>query len=151
MSTTQAQTDQSGPPPSAYELRNRMEQIRTRLDGDVDGLVSHAQRLADWRYYLRAYPWASLAVVAAVGYFAVPRRVEINSPDAETLERLARKNRLVVKHAPKGEEKKSLAASMANMVGHMMLRAGVAYMGQQAGKVLGHQAAEAPPEKVSQT
>ncbi|MFG0295580.1 MAG: hypothetical protein ACF8PG_06705 [Maioricimonas sp. JB045] len=151
MSTTHQQLEQNGLPPSAYEIRNRMERIRTRLDGDVDGLMTNAQRLADWRYYVRAYPWASLAVVAAVGYFAVPRRVEITSPDAETLERLARKNRLVVKHAPRGEEKKSLVGSVANMVGNTLLRAGIAYMGQQAGRVLGEQAASSPRQEVPQT
>ncbi|MCA9024327.1 MAG: hypothetical protein KDA86_03850 [Planctomycetaceae bacterium] len=130
------------------EIRRQMDIIRANLGGEVDGLVSNAQQLVDWRHYVRAFPWGSLGVAAALGYFAVPRRLEITSPDADTLERLAKNNRLVVKHTPRGEEKRGLLMSVANLTGNMLLRAGLAYVGQQIGKIVGDHAAQPSPEGV---
>ena len=138
MSTTQHQPD---------EIRRQMDTIRASLGGEVDGLVSNAQQLVDWRHYVRSFPWGSLGVAAALGYFAVPRRLEITSPDQETLGKLAKNNRLVVKHKPRGEEKRGLLMSVANLTGNMLLRAGLAYAGQQFGKIVGDQAAQESPQE----
>ncbi len=134
---------------TAYEIRQEMNRIRGNLPADVDGLMSNAQQLVNWRHYVRAFPWGSLGVAAALGFFAVPRRLEIQSPDAKTLEKLAKQNRLVIQHSPRGEEKQGVMVSMANLLGNMLLRAGIAYVGQQAGRVLGHQAAEADPQPIT--
>ncbi len=134
---------------NASDIRREMDQIRASLGGDVHGLVTNAQRLIDWRHYVSAFPWASLGVAAAIGYFAVPRKLEIVSPDAETLQQLARDNRLVVEHKPQGHEKRSVMMSAANVVGNVVLRAGLAYFGQQVGKLFGEQAANDPSHEVS--
>lgn len=134
--------------PHPDEIRRQMDVVRANLGGEVNGLVSNAQQLIDWRHYVRAFPWGSLGVAAALGYFAVPRKLEITSPDQETLAKLAKNNRLVVEHRPKGEEKRGVLTSIANLTGNMLLRAGLAYAGQQLGKVVGAQAAETSPEEV---
>ncbi|MCA9077888.1 MAG: hypothetical protein KDA93_22865 [Planctomycetaceae bacterium] len=144
--TTDATPDEQQ---SAYAIRHEMDRIRGNLPADVDGLMSNAQQLVDWRHYVQTYPWASLGVATALGYFAVPRKLEIQSPDAETLEKLAKENRLVVQHSPKGEEKKGVMVSMANLMGNMLLRAGMAYVGQQIGRVLGDQAADVETQTVT--
>ena len=54
---------------------------------------------------------------------------------------LPKENRLVVQHEPEVREKPGVMATMFNLTGNMLLRAGIAYLGQQAGKVFGDQAA----------
>ena len=115
----------------ANDLRRQMSTIRANLGGEVSGLISNAQQLTDWRHYVRSFPWGSLAVATAIGYFAVPRKLEISSPDPETLEKLAKDHRLVVQHTPKGEEKRGVMSSVANVAGNAILRAALAYAGQQ--------------------
>lgn len=132
---------------AADAIRREMDTIRANLGSDVDGLMSNAQQLTDWRHYVRQFPWPSLGAVLALGYFAVPRKLEIVSPDEKTLRKLAKHNRLVVEHQPRGEEKRGLLMSLANLTGNMLLRAGIAYVGQQAGKVFGEQAAEPVPQE----
>ena len=123
-------------------IRAEMAQIRCDLNDDVEGLVEHAREMTDWRYYVRAYPLASAAAVAALGYLAVPRRPEIVSPDAETLAQLAKRHQLVVVDRPKAERQKTLSGSLFNLVASLAMRGIMAYVGQQAGKVMGHKAAE---------
>ncbi|MCA9110738.1 MAG: hypothetical protein KDA52_12365 [Planctomycetaceae bacterium] len=139
----------NSPVANADEIRRRMDIIRSNLGGDVHGIVSNAQQLVDWRHYVRAFPWGSLGVALSLGYFAVPRRLEITSPDAETLEKLARNNRLVVNHKPRGEERSGLVMSAASLAGNILLRAALAYAGQQVGKLVGEQAGRESEQEVS--
>lgn len=135
----------------AQEIQLRMGAIRAQLGDEVQGIVGNARQMVDWRHYVQAFPWGSLAVAASLGYFAVPRRLEIIRPDKETLEQLAKDNHLVVKHETKGEERPGVVVSLANLAGNMLLRAGIAYVGQQAGKLFGEQAAQVPPEHARTT
>ena len=124
------------------KIRAEMAQIRCDLNDDVEGLVEHAREMADWRYYVRAYPLASAVAVAALGYLAVPRKTEIISPDAKTLAELAKKHQLVVVDRPKAEKQRTLSGSLFNLVASLAMRGIMAYIGQQAGKVMGQKAAE---------
>lgn len=135
--------------PRHEALRRQMADIRAVLDDEVDEFADDARGLVDWQQYVAAYPLASLAAATALGYLVVPRRLEVVSPDAETLEKLARKNRLVVEHHPRGEERPGFLASALSMVGNVLLRATIAYVGRQAGRILEGQASEAPPQQVA--
>lgn len=130
------------PQPTADSIRREMDAIRTNLHVDMDRLVVNARHLTNWKHYVRSFPWASVGVAAALGYIAVPRKLEIRSPDREALEQLAKDNRLVVQHAPKGEERRGVLMSAANLLGNMLLRAGIAYAGQQAGRIFGEHASK---------
>ena len=55
-------------------IRQQMAQIRHELHQDVRGVVVNAEAVTDWRRYYRMYPWPSLAVALAIGYFIVPKR-----------------------------------------------------------------------------
>jgi hypothetical protein len=55
------------------EIRRKMAQIRRELHEDVREVVAGAEGVTDWRRYVRSYPWASVGVVTAVGFLAVPR------------------------------------------------------------------------------
>lgn len=123
-------------------IRAEMAQIRCDLNDDVEGLVEHAREMTDWRHYVKTYPWASVAAAAALGYFAVPKKSQIISPDEKTLAALARKNQLVVVDRPKAEKRRTLSGSLFNLVASLAMRGIMAYVGQQAGKMMGQQAAE---------
>ena len=88
------------PESQADEICRSMQELREELDDDVHQIKRSAATLADWHYYIRNYPWASMGTAALVGYLLVPRKLEIESPDAKTLEKLAKKHRLVVEHQP---------------------------------------------------
>lgn len=135
--------------PTAEDIRHQMNTIRSNLGGEVDGIVANAQQLTDWRHYVRSFPWASLGAAAALGFAAVPRKLQILSPDKETLAQLARENRLVVQQQTEVSQRPGVVASMFNLAGNMALRAGIAYLGQQAGKIFGEQAADEPATEVS--
>lgn len=89
----------------AQEIRRAMYQLRQELDEDVHQVKESAATLTNWKHYFKNYPWASMGVAAVVGYLVVPRRLEIQSPDAATIAKLAKKNRLVVEHQPKNQAK----------------------------------------------
>lgn len=129
------------------QIQRQMRQIRLHLDDDVGGIVAGAQQMTDWRRYVAAFPWGSVAAAVAVGYLVVPRKTEIVRPDVETLEKLAKRQQLVVEpNAAAHARKPSMAETAFNLLGNMIVRAGIAYAGQQFGKIFGEQAAE--PERV---
>ena len=134
---------------SAEEIRAELQRTRGRLLDEAIAVRGGARELADWRYYVRRFPWAALGAAGALGYLAIPRRLEIMSPDAKTLETLAKKNHLVVETKPQAAQKTSLVDTMLTMTGNVLLRAGTAYVGQQLGKLFGEAAADTPPHKAS--
>lgn len=134
---------------TAEQIRAELRHARGRLIVDASAVAGGARELADWRYYVRRYPWAALGVAGAVGYFAIPRRLEIMSPDAKTLEHLAKRNKLVVETRPPAAQKTNLMDTLLTMTGNVLLRAGTAYVGQQIGKIFGETAADAPSRETT--
>ncbi len=59
--------------PSAEEIQRQMAKLRGALEQEVQGVVSSAQTLSDWRYHFRAHPGLFCAVAATVGFVLVPR------------------------------------------------------------------------------
>ncbi len=62
------------------EIRRHMAQIRHELHEDVQGVVRGAEATADWRRYIRNYPWAAMGLAFGVGYLIVPRRPRPQMP-----------------------------------------------------------------------
>lgn len=122
-------------------IRTEMQHVRRDIADDMEDVVESTRQMTDWHSYVNRYPLLCLGAVAAVGFIVVPKRVEIMSPDADTLLRLAKKNKLVVENAPKAQAKSGLAGTLLGLVGSAVLRAGIAYAGQNVGKVLGESAA----------
>jgi len=56
------------------DIRRRMAQIRRELHEDVEEVVAGAEAVADWRRYVRMYPWAAVGIAATLGYLIVPKR-----------------------------------------------------------------------------
>ncbi len=138
-------------PLSAEQIREEMARVRRELNLNYGEVVENARDMADWRYYVRRYPWASLGVAAALGYLAVPNRVELIRPDASELLKLAKKNKLVVEPKPAAQPKSSVGNALFNMLASMLVRGAIAYMGQKAGKTAGATAAQAEQESQSQS
>ena len=134
------------PAPTADEIRRQMCSIREQLPHEADEVIAGARQLVQWRYYVREYPWASLGVAAALGYLAIPRRLEIMRPDPADIAKLAKNNQLVVRQQPETAQRRSMVDTAVAMAGNALLRASVAFVSQQAGKWVGHLAADVPPE-----
>ena len=56
------------------EIRRHMAQIRRELHEDVQGVVRGAEATADWRRYVKNYPWVALGLAFGVGYLIIPRK-----------------------------------------------------------------------------
>ncbi|HEY2157016.1 MAG TPA: hypothetical protein VGH33_15415 [Isosphaeraceae bacterium] len=63
------------------EIRRKMAWIRRELREDVLGVVESAEEITDWKHYIRDYPWASVALAAAVGFMLVPKRRTVKSAE----------------------------------------------------------------------
>ena len=125
------------------QICHRMAAIRRDMHDEVDGIVENAKELVDWKYYVRQWPWAAVASAAAVGYLMVPRKIEVMRPDAATLAKLAKDNRVVVESQPQTAAKSSsLVSTILSLAANTALRAGVAYAGQQLESAFGTAAAE---------
>lgn len=136
------------PPRDADAIRLEMANVRSTLDENVHELVTNARNLTDWRYYVKAAPWGAVGAAMAVGYFIVPRRVQIVQPDADEIAKLAKRHQIVVEHKAKAEAKQGGPAQLVmTMLANAMLRAATAYVSQQAGKVFGQQVADKPQEQ----
>ena len=126
--------------PKADSLRHEMAQVRQELQDDVGDVVENAKELTDWHHYVRRYPFACVGAALAIGYLVVPQKVAVMSPTAEQLEKLAKRDHLVVKPSPTsgapspGWKSKALAFGA-----NLLLRSVVTYVGQRAGKFIGEQ------------
>ncbi len=130
-------------PLTADQIRDEMAHVRRDLNLNYGEVVDNARDMADWRYYVRSYPWAAIGLGVAVGYLVVPNRTELISPSAEELLKLARKNKLVVEPKPTAEPKSSVGSAVFNMMASMLVRGLISYVGQKAGKTAGKETAKA--------
>ncbi|WP_166819711.1 hypothetical protein [Thalassoroseus pseudoceratinae] len=115
----------------ASQIRQSMAYVRHELDDEVDDIRESAHTLADWHYYIKNYPWASLGAAAVIGYLVVPRKLVIERPDPETLEKLARKNHLVVDRKPEKQARTGLLGTAFSFVGGLVLKTAMAQVGHQ--------------------
>lgn len=91
----------------------------------------HAKRLTDWRYYVKAFPWACLAGAVTIGYLAVPNRRDILTPDVDDLAELARRNQLVVQRRPKPTKSVSAANAALSLLANVLMRGAAHYIRQR--------------------
>jgi hypothetical protein len=122
-------------PPRADAVRERMQQLRCEIDGDVEDMAASARTMVDWRHYVKTYPWVCLGAAVALGFLIVPKRPRAIRPDLATLTDMAKTGRLVVKPAPAATEGliEALLATAANIA----VRRATAYLGQSVERLLG--------------
>lgn len=131
-------------PQTAEEIRRRMQRTRQRVRAEVDEVVQDARQLADWRYYPERFPWATLSAALVLGYAAIPRRLEVIAPNADTVEELARRHKLVVSTKPVTGAGRGVLDLLLAWTGKSLLRAGMAYMGQHVSHLVRNTVEETP-------
>ena len=115
------------------EIRRMMSQIRHELHEDVQGVIEGAEAAADWRSYIRDYPWAAVGAVFAVGYLFAPRRRRRPAPTihlapAEVARSVGVEPSRFAAMAPEPKKKgKGLFRTLIGMVAPLALKAGQGY------------------------
>jgi len=113
----------------ADEIRRQMAYVRSELHRDAEGLAANARVMADWRYYVRRYPWVSMAAAAAVGYLVVPHKPSVLRPDVDTLVRMAKNNGLLLKPQKEPEGRGGWAGSLLGLLASVAMRQAMAHFG----------------------
>ena len=114
--------------PSAEDIQRQMRQVRYELGEDVDEIVENARILADWKHYVRTYPWVCLGVAAAAGFMIVPSRTHIVRPDAKELAAWAKSQKLVIEPASQAKPRTSLMGTVGGMAANALLQGGLAVL-----------------------
>ena len=116
------------------EVRDEMAALRNEVSTDVSGVLGSARELADWRYYVRRFPWQCLSVATLAGFWLVPRRAEVITPDPDALLDLAAEDRVVI------AEKPELQATGTHGLGRRLVKAtarfGLILLGHEIGEML---------------
>jgi len=129
---------------SVEDLQRDMAAIRRDLPDHVEGVAEQARTLADWRCYIRNYPWACVALAAAVGYLAVPPRRRIIRLDAESIAEWADRNG-VDWHKPKRKSRSGgIAQRLIETAAKAALGAGAAYLGRRVNRLFSEGSQAAP-------
>ena len=116
------------------DICRQVNEVRCNLVNDVEELVESARTLADWRYYVRAYPWVCLAGAAAAGFLAVPSRLEVLRPSADALEELVRRKQLTVTSNGPAHAGTGIGGVVVGMLVNAALRGATSYLGQSAAR-----------------
>jgi len=116
------------------QIHNEMARLRDALHDDVQEVARGTRRMADWRFYVRRYPWACVGAAFAVGFLLVPKRSEPEalSPDVDTLLQLAKDRRLVIR--PRGD--RHVSGGMLTRLAETAVRVVVSQAARQAGRHL---------------
>ena len=122
-------------PPRADAVRERMQQLRCEIDGDMEDVSASARTMVDWKHYVKTHPWVCLGAVAALGFLIVPKRSRAIRPDLGTLTDLAKTGHPIVK--PASAAARGLVDALVATVVSIAVREATAYLGQSAGKLLG--------------
>ncbi|MEO8494315.1 MAG: hypothetical protein ABI614_04545 [Planctomycetota bacterium] len=130
--------------PESNDILQRMEEVRSDLDEDVQEIVEGVRDMRDWRSYVRTYPWVCVGAALAVGCIIVPRRGMAMQPIAKTLAELAKQSRLAA--TPGLSEKNNTSGLVLAFVGRLVLREAASFVGQQAREFLATQAGKSPQD-----
>jgi len=108
-----------------------MAQLRRELTHDVEDVARSAKAMASPSYYVRKFPWATLAVAAGMGYLLIPKKKQVIKPDMEALAELIRKNQVNVNTGKVAEESQGMVKTLAVMGLTWAAKAGMNYIIQQ--------------------
>src|SRR6476660_478798 len=112
------------------KIRKRMSELRRELVYDVQDVSRSAKAMASPSFYIRKFPWATLAVAAGVGYMLIPKKKQVVQPDMEALAELVRKNQVNI-NTKAAEPSQGMMASLAVMGLSWAAKAGLNYVVQQ--------------------
>jgi hypothetical protein len=118
------------------DLQRDMAAIRRDLPEHVEDVVERARALADWRYYIRHYPWLSLGVAAALGYLLVPQRRRVIRLDADTIAEWADRNGVDWGKAKRSGRGGGVTQRLLETAARAAVGAGAGYLGRQLNNLL---------------
>lgn len=122
----------------ANEVRRRMSELRADLDYNVHQVSENARALADWKYYPRRFPWATMALTAAAGYLVVPKRALAQSANGEVPGSEARQKRFSAARKEKANFTEGLASYLVSILAAGIMRAGTAYLKESLSGKISH-------------
>ena len=130
------------------KICRRMAELRRELAYDMQDVSRSAKAMASPSFYIRKFPWATLAVAAGVGYMLIPKKKQVVQPDMKALAELVRKNQVNIS-TTKAAETQGMVKSLAVMGLTWAAKAGMNYVLQQmttaASKAKTPQAAPSSP------
>jgi hypothetical protein len=119
------------PEDPAETIRRRMAELRRELTHDVADVSRSAKAMASPSFYIRKFPWATLAIAAGVGYMLIPKKKPAVPPDMEALAELLRKNQVHINTAKAAEESPGMVKTLAVMGLTWAAKAGMNYVIEQ--------------------
>jgi hypothetical protein len=124
----------------ADDIQRQMRDIRAELRDDVKDLISSAHDMRDWTRYVRAYPWLCVGLAAAAGYVLVPTRPLVVHPDPDSLFKLAKEHKLVMKpeDGPVEKRKGGLVSKLLSVAMAAALNGGMRLVTQQLTEAVAH-------------
>jgi hypothetical protein len=122
-------------PPRADAVRERMQQLRCEIDGDMEDMAASARTMVDWKHYVKTHPWVCLGAAVALGFLIVPKRSKATPAAAATLIEPAATGHVVVKSGPTitAGVIDAILAAVANIA----IQRATACLGRSAGRLLG--------------
>jgi hypothetical protein len=108
-----------------------MAELRRELTHDVRDVGRSARAMTDVSFYVRKFPWATMAMAAGIGYLLVPKKKQVVYPDPETIADLVSKNQVRVEASTAPTGSKGLVESLVVMGLTWAARTGLNYIGQQ--------------------
>jgi hypothetical protein len=129
---------------SAEDIRRRMEQLRRELSCDAREVSRSARVMTDWRFYVRRFPCATVALTAAGGYLLIPKKKEVQviSPDPNALAEMFKKEQLRVETPARSKETQGLAKTLLLMGITWAAKTGMNYVGERFRTAAIHKAHE---------
>ncbi|HVT30401.1 MAG TPA: hypothetical protein VHE81_20490 [Lacipirellulaceae bacterium] len=112
-------------------IRRRMAELRRELTIDVRDVGRSARAMTNLSFYVRQFPWATMAAAVAAGYILVPKKREAVYPDAKTLADLVKRQQVRVDTSKAAKETQSLARTLLVMGLTWAARTGLNYVGQR--------------------
>jgi hypothetical protein len=122
-------------PPLDDTVRARMQGIRCEIDQDLEDVSASARSIVDWKHYVKAYPWVCLGAAAALGFLVVPKRSTPIDAEVAAAAEPAKTGPPVANSAPAAA--RGLVEGLVATVVSIAVREAIAYLGQNAGRLLG--------------
>lgn len=116
------------PEEQAESIRRRMGELRRELTCDVRDVGRSARAMTSPSFYIRKFPWATLAVAAAVGYILVPKKKQVVYPDPDTLAEMVRNKQVRLDTSQAANDSRGMLKSLAVMGLTWAARAGMSYI-----------------------
>jgi len=127
--------------PHSAAIRRRMAQVRRGLDEDVQDIVDVARDMAEWRYFVKTFPWLCLGTAVVGGYLLVPRKRVSTQLRRVVREQQARNGaaRDQVADSPppnRTSEFSSFRGTALRFAGNLLMRTALTHAARQVDKLL---------------